>query len=153
MRWNVVPLLVATLLAGGCATRQAMSSGDQSIATGSPAKVAPALVLERFLRAANSNDLKVMAQLFGTEKGSITKFEKASDVERRMFALASMLHYKDYSLKGQQIAPGRLGDAIELSVSMTLPSDRKVTVPFTMVRSSNNEWLVEKFDPDPLVSH
>lgn len=153
MKKNAVPLVLATLLLSGCVTRQVTPTGDQAIATGNPAQVAPALVLERFLRAANSNDLKVMASLFGTDKGPITETEDASIVERRMFALASMLRHKDYSLSGQQIVPGQLGKAIALQVSVTLPDDRKVVVPFTMVRTDHGGWLVEKFDPTPLLAH
>ncbi len=141
------PLLLALLL-GACA-----SSPPRPLASGSGApRVEPSLALERFLRAVNARDLQTMAQLFGTEDGSITRQEPAPDVERRMFALARLLRHSDYHVKGQQIVPGRLGGAVQLLVELDL-ADRPVTVPFTLVRTGAGDWLVEEIDIDPILSH
>ncbi len=147
---RIVALLLTAMLAGACASSTRREAG--TLATGSTAEVAPALSLERFLRAANAGDLRTMADLFGTEQGSIREAEAPEDVERRMFALASVLKHNDYALKGQQIVPGSLGRAVQLLVMLD-SGDRKVTVPFTMVRTHGDAWLVEAIDIDPLIGH
>jgi hypothetical protein len=153
MRLSMKSLLAFALLvvplAAGCAAHHAER---QQIVSGTPNGLAPALALDRFLRAANANDLKAMGQFFGTAQGPITKLDSPQNVEQRMYALATMLRYRDYQLKGQRIVPGRLGQAVELDVALDLADGRKVSVPFTMVRTSDDQWLVEKFDTDPLVS-
>lgn len=142
-------VLLAVPLAASCAAHH---TETPQIASGPPNGLAPALALDRFLRAANANDLKAMGQFFGTAAGPITKLDSPRNVEQRMYALAAMLRYKDYQLKGQRIVPGRLGQAVELDVALDLADGRTVSVPFTMVHTSGNQWLVEKFDTDPLVS-
>ncbi|MGH7475539.1 MAG: hypothetical protein ACRELD_04565 [Longimicrobiales bacterium] len=137
-------LLASTLvLITGCATR---AEPAPTLATGdSVTRMAPTLTLERFLRAANSNDLQTMGELFGTQDGSIRRLDSPEDVERRMYALASVLRHDDYELVGDRIVPGRLGRAVELDVRMVM-NDRAYVVPFTMVRVSDDLWLVEQID-------
>jgi hypothetical protein len=103
------------------------------------------LVLEQFLTAANSNDLRQMGNLFGNKDGPVSKRDNQDNVEKRMFVLANVLRHDDYKLEGEQIVPGRLAEAIQLQVTLT-SGTRKVTVPFTMVRSKADQWLVEDFD-------
>lgn len=107
------------------------------------AGVAPALAVERFLNAANANDLDTMARLFGTRDGSVLKRGKRSEVETRMFALASILRHKNYTLEREGIVPGRTGEAIQLVVRMDF-GDREVTVPFVLVQTRKDGWLVEQ---------
>ncbi|MEJ2216327.1 MAG: hypothetical protein P8099_06900 [Gemmatimonadota bacterium] len=111
--------------------------------------VAPTLVVERFLRAVNANDVQTMARLFGTKDGSIVNMEKSDEVQQRMFILASLLHHDDYRIEGNQIVPGRLNDAIQLNVRMWF-GERQVVIPFLMVRAKKDAWLVEKIGVDRL---
>lgn len=112
--------------------------------SGPAASVAPALVVEQFLRAANANDLDTMARLFGTIDGPIVERDTQKQVDDRMFALASILRHQDYSLEGEQIVPGRRDVATQLLVRMVLPDGRSAVVPFTLVYSANRTWLIEQ---------
>jgi hypothetical protein len=62
-RW--LALVLGSTVVGACAGSSA----------GTDSKLAPAMVVERFLRAANSNDLDTMARLFGTRAGPIAQRE------------------------------------------------------------------------------
>lgn len=105
--------------------------------------VAPTLVVERFLNAVNSNDLETMARLFGTREGSILDRDSRTDIETWMYALASILRHKDYLVEGEEIVPGRIGEAVELRVRMDV-DDRQVMVPFVVVRTRTDRWLIER---------
>lgn len=122
----------------------ACSSTPAPAPSGPGSSVAPALVIEQFLRAANANDLDTMARLFGTIDGSITKRDTRKQVDDRMFALASILRHDDYSLEGEQIVPGRRDVATQLLVRIVLPDGRSTVVPFTLVYSSDRTWLIEQ---------
>ena len=107
--------------------------------------VGAGVVLEQFLTAANSNDLRQMGNLFGTRDGPIINRDEADNVEKRMFVFANALRHDDYKVEGEQIVPGRLNEAIQLLVTLT-NGPKKLTVPFTLVRSKSDQWLVEEFD-------
>jgi hypothetical protein len=108
----------------------------------------PALVVERFLQAANSNDLHTMTQLFGTARGTIDQLEPRERAERRMQVLASLLRHDDYSIQGQRAVPGRLQNATDLLVQFTM-GDRTVLVPHLVVRRGNG-WIIERIDVEAL---
>jgi len=129
-------LLGVLVLASACA-RPPVQQGPE------PA-FAAAMTVERFLRAANQNDLDTMAQLFGTRDGPVTRNWSKREQDERMFLLASLLRHSDYSITGEQVVPGRREEATQLNVRMVV-SQGQVQVPFTMVRS-RNQWLVEKID-------
>lgn len=132
--------LVAASLAAGCVTQEASTTAGFAAP-----EIAPALVVERFLRAANASDLATMARLFGTRDGSVLKRDTREAVEQRMFVLASALRHDDYALAGERIAPGRLGNAVMIIVRMRV-GERDVPVPFTLVRTADDSWLVEQID-------
>lgn len=138
MRYARVVPIFTTLIVAGCVTRT-VGDSSASITPG----VGPALVLERFLRAANANDVETMSQLFGTRDGSILRRDDRADVEARMFVLASLLRHTDYQIEGAEIVPGRLREATRLLVRMQF-GERQVVVPFTMVRFGEDGWLVEQ---------
>jgi hypothetical protein len=104
--------------------------------------LAPAMVLERFLRAANSNDLDAMGDLFGTKDGPWAPTVSRKDADDRLFTLASVLRHTDYQILGEQIVPGRRDEATQLVVRLTMGENR-YDVPFTLVQSSRHGWLVE----------
>jgi hypothetical protein len=108
------------------------------------ATVATQLVIDQFLRASNSNDLDTMARLFGTVDGSIRKWEKKDDVDKRMFAIASVLRHDSYTVKRQEIVPGRREQATRVIVSMRFPSQKTIDVPFTLVWTRDSVWLIEQ---------
>jgi hypothetical protein len=105
-------------------------------------EVATQLVVEQFLRAANSNDLDTMARLFGTVDGSILEFENQAQVDQRMFALASILRHDGFNIRRFDVVPGRRDEAMNAIVNMRF-GERAVDVPFTLVWSTERTWMIE----------
>lgn len=154
--------LLLLLGLSACATRQVESPGldpDRG--------VAPALVVERFMQAANvvaiaaegttrelnqsRAELETMARLFGTPRGPVATLYPRDEVEQRMVLLASILRHEDYRLEGEALVPGRVGEAIRIMVRIRR-GEMNVTVPFTLVQSSRHGWLIEQFDAERITS-
>ena len=83
-----------------------------------------------------------MSNLFGTKDGTIGQRDPKESVEKQMFLLASILRHEDYQVEGERPIPGRLAEATQLNVALTL-SKKKVMVPFVVVRAKGEKWLVE----------
>jgi hypothetical protein len=69
-----------------------------------------------------------------------------------MFALASLLRHEHLSVAGERQVPGRSGEAVEILVDMRLADDRQVRVPFTMVRTQEGRWMVERIDVEVITA-
>jgi hypothetical protein len=106
-------------------------------------EVATQLVIEQFLRAANSNDLDTMARLFGTVDGSILNRDPRQLVDEQMFALASILRHDSFTIQRFEIVPGRRDEATRAIVNMQI-GQRRVDVPYTLVWSNGSSWLIEQ---------
>jgi len=138
--------LFAALTLAACVSKQVVPA--RPAATGS---VAPTLALEQFLAAANAaanNDpegLRTMGRLFGTKDAPVANIDSPTLMEQRMYALALIVKHQAFEIQGEQVVPGRLNEAKRFLVELTFP-DRKVVVPFTMVLSKGNRWLVEEFE-------
>lgn len=155
------PCVLAAVLAG-CVSRPVREPAGSAAA----GHVAPALVVERFLTAANvvaqrrsaggasaervKNALAVMARLFGNRDGSLVERDPAGEVERRMYLLADILRHDDYAVEGEQAVPGRTDEAVEVLVRLHI-GERRVTVPFTVVRSRRDGWLVEQVEVERIL--
>lgn len=137
--------VVACALLSGCVS-QTVSRQET---TPGPDAVAPALVVERFLQAVNARDVTTLGRLFGTREGPISARDERTAVEQRMFTLASLLEHDDYSILGDQVVPGRSGEAIDIITTLR-QGERTVAVPFTLVRTGEGRWLVEKIDTGEL---
>jgi hypothetical protein len=105
--------------------------------------LAPTMTIERFLRAANQNDLDAMAGLFGTRDGPVTGRWNRREIDDRMFLMASLLRHTDYTISAPQIVPGRREEATLYNVRLELQQG-PVQVPFTMVLTRTNQWLIEE---------
>lgn len=136
-RWLSAAL--ALVLLTGCAG--SAPRGDTTLA--------PAMVLERFLSAANTNDLDTMAQLFGTREGPWARTVSKQQADDRLFAIASVLRHTDYQILREQIVPGRRDEATQLVVRLTR-GEARYEVPITLVQSSRSGWLVENIPIDQL---
>jgi len=137
----VVPVL---LLLAACASRAEPSRQVDTVG------IAPALVVERFLQAANRQDLETMARLWGNSEGLVIDRDPRSEVEKRLYATALILRHDDYEIQGERIIPGR-PDALQLIVRMHIDG-RQVPVAYTMVRSKNGAWLVESVDLEAITA-
>jgi hypothetical protein len=145
MRRALIAVLSAALLGGGCVSQ---TVSRQETAPG-PDAVAPSLVVERFLQAVNARDVTTLGRLFGTRDGPIAGRDDPATVERRMFTLASLLEHEDYTILGDQIVPGRGNEAVDIMTTL-VRQGRSVAVPFTLVRSTAGQWLVERIDTGEL---
>jgi hypothetical protein len=105
--------------------------------------LAPAMTIERFLRAVNQNDLDTMASLFGTRDGPVTRTWSRQEVDDRMFLMASLLRHTDYAIAGERIVPGRRDEATQMDVQLAVTAGQ-VVVPFTLVLTRNRQWLIEQ---------
>jgi hypothetical protein len=112
---------------------------------------APALTVERFLRATNQRDLDTMASLFGTRDGPVSRQWSRREVDERMLIFATVLRHQDYSITGEQIVPGRREEAVQLNVRVVTQNGNIAEVPFTLVRTRrDSSWLIESFALDAL---
>lgn len=128
-------LLAGLALLSACATARPPATQQ--------AGVAPAMTIERFLRAASENDLDTMSGLFGTREGAIDQTWPRDESDARMFLLASILRHSDYAILGEQIVPGRRDEATQFMVRLTSDEQQSV-VPFTLVRTTRQQhWLIE----------
>lgn len=139
-------------------------------ARGAASDVAPALVVERFLQAANvvaqgiaarpdavgargapAAELETMGRLFGTTAGSALRIYPRSEVEERMAILASILRHDDFRIVGEGLVPGRIGQAVQILVQLTVDGT-EIDVPFTVVYSEKDGWLIERFNAEALTA-
>jgi len=154
-RWSI-PLLLFTLVLGSACTKV--------VQQGPGAGVAAQLSVERFLQAANSRDIGSMGRLFGTTDGPIMDtgstfgcaFKKIgswfggqpcvkrADVEIRLDAIARLLMHDDYRITREQAVAGRLQEATEVFVDLTISGETVADVPFVVVRTGEGQWLVEE---------
>jgi hypothetical protein len=119
-----------------------LNSACGSSARAPESALAPAMVVERFLRAANSNDIDTMGRLFGTRAGPIAERDSRKDLDDRMIVIASVLRHTDYQIQGEQIVPGRRDEATQLVVRL-VNGERRYELPFTLVQSGRWGWLIE----------
>ncbi|MCI0434887.1 MAG: hypothetical protein L0271_14790 [Gemmatimonadetes bacterium] len=141
-------LAALILVSAGCGGQRIPPDGP-SIPSNS--EVATALVVEQFLRAANTNDLDTMARLFGTRDGPTMRRDSKDLVDRQMFTLASILRNDGYTIAGRNIVPGRRDEATQLIVRMRF-REREVDVPWTLVYSKDGSWLVEQIEIQRITS-
>ena len=153
-------LLLGLLLALplGCTTTQTLPSGGM-------AAVAPMLSVERFLQAANDRDLDAMARLFGTADGPIIEtgstfgcaFKKMGswiglgdrcrtllEVEVQMDLIAQVLQHEDYTIQSERTVAGRVNQTSRIGVDLLINGETRTDVPFFVVRTGQNRWLVEE---------
>jgi hypothetical protein len=110
-----------------------------------PGASAPAAAVERFLRLVQTKSYLEMGQVFGTREGPIAARDPAGEVERRMYAVASILEHQRFTIRDEGPIPGRTGEAYRLAVALE-NRGRTSQVPFTVVRGPNGLWFVEQVD-------
>jgi len=132
-------LLFGLALLSACAGSATRAAVDSSFG--------PAMTIERFLRATNQSDLDTMASLFGNRDGSINRVWSQREIDDRMLIFASVLRHSDYTIASEQQVAGRRDEATQLNVQMVISGDT-LEVPFTMVRTVNQNWLIENIGID-----
>ncbi|HEX7240891.1 MAG TPA: hypothetical protein VF263_11530 [Longimicrobiaceae bacterium] len=134
---RLLPLLALALLAACGGGRPAAAPRS------TPGAPAPSAAVERFLRLSAEKDYVEMGWLFGTASGPVLRRDRQSDVERRMYALATVLQNDAFTIRGEEAVPGRTGAAVRVTAQLTRGS-RKVDVPFVAVRGPESRWFVEQ---------
>ena len=117
-----------------------------------PGASEPCLAVERFLALVSIGDYAGMGELFGTANGAVSRRDPAPIVERRMYALATLLAHDGARVSGGMPVPGSAGEAVEYSVSLAR-AGRIRTVPFVAVRGPAERWFVERVDLVALAGH
>lgn len=165
---RIGPFLAAlALVLAGCVSQTTSApTPTRSVAS----DLAPALTVERFLQAANvvaqgitgqrdaagtpsaaSTELETMGRLFGTTSGSALRIYPRSEVEERMAILATILRHDDYRIVGEGLVPGRIGKAVQIVVQLTIDGS-EINVPFTVVHSEKDGWLIERFNAEAITA-
>jgi len=144
----IAGLVLAASMATACASKRVV---ERPVGPPPNAEVAAPLVVDQFLRAANSNDLDTMARLFGNRNGPVANDENRQELDRRLFAIASVLRHDSYTIKGSQIVPGRRNEATQINVLMKFGT-QEIAVPWVLVYSKNGNWLVESIDLEKITS-
>ncbi len=134
---HIISLALLVLLTACGGARGSAPAGP----VGAPA---PAAAVERFLRLAGEKNYRDMGLVFGTKDGNIYRVDPARHVEQRMYAIADILKHDRFTVTNEEQIPGRFGEAVRMTVSLTEGRQRK-QVPFTAVRAGNT-WLVEQVE-------
>jgi hypothetical protein len=117
--------------------------GSVRAPAGGPGAMEPAAAVERFMQLAAVPDYVEMGWIFGTDRGAIIQRDPPGDVERRMYAIATVLRYDEFSIRSQAPVPGRTGSAIRVDVALR-QGQRNHVVPFTVVRGPGSRWFIEQ---------
>ena len=134
-------LLLLLTSAGACTTRTVV---DQS-----QLQVAPSLVVERFLQAANMRDLETMGRLFGTEDGPFIDRRGRVETELRMDVLVEILRHDRYQIVSERRVAGAEAPSNRIGVDFLMPNGITVRdVGFTVVFTSSNRWLIREIEVD-----
>lgn len=141
---RLIPFALVLLLA-------ACASGGAPAPKSTPGAPASSAAVERFLRLAQDKDYGEMGWLFGTAQGSIMRRDRAGDVEKRMYALATVLQNNGYTIRGEEPIPGRTGGAVRVTVQLQ-QGNRRPDVPFTVVRGPDSRWFVEQVGVEAVTS-
>ena len=131
-----LPILFLVLTSAGACTSRTVVNQPQL-------PIAPALMVERFLQAANARDLETMSRLFGTHDGPIGDRRGREEVELRMNVIAEILQHDDYEIISERSVPGAEFPSRRVGVDLVLPGGTTVRdVGFTLVLESDDRWLI-----------
>ena len=140
-----VPFLgiLLALAALGCASGGSGSAGGGDAWGAATAEDA----VRSFLDAAKRDDYRAMAALFGSSQGPALQRLGRTEVEQRMFVLASLLEHDGYAVRPSGLTEG--SGAIRFLVDMTGTRNGSVTVP-VVVASYAGRWYVQQVVTTPL---
>lgn len=145
------------LLASGCAVAPPVTPANDSD---------PRRVAERFLDAANRQDLDALARAFGTHRGPIAetggglgcglrrlaswlaaadRCPTRQEVEVRMHAIAQVLRHDGYVLTSSEQVPGRAPPVTRVSADVRRGERIHRDVGLLVIRTSSG-WLVESVE-------
>lgn len=98
--------------------------------------------VEQFFGAASDSNLTRMAQLFGTDKGSVQKTGKPEDYPKRMVVMQAMMGGTQVRALNEVVTSRKNHVVVTTEVAK---GNCKVVVPVTAVKADGG-WLVREFD-------
>ena len=154
-------MAAACLMLAACVTR--------TVGPDPMAGVGSSLTVERFLQAANAQDLGGMARMFGTADGPVSDtwstfgcaFKKIGswfgmsdacrtyqEVELWMHAISQILRHEDYRIVSESEVPGRVDRTTRIGVDIVRAEGQDVTdVGFLVVREGGDgPWLIQEIE-------
>ena len=155
---GVLAHCAAGLLAAGCATPPSLPPAGED--------AGPIFAAERFLDAANRQDLDALARAFGTRRGPIAdaggglgcglrrlaswlaaaeRCPSRREVEVRMHAIATVLRHDGYAVTSAERIPGRDRPVTRVSVEVRRGERIHRDVGLLVIRTSSG-WLVESVE-------
>ena len=155
---GVLARCTAGLLAAGCATHAPLPPAEED--------AGPIRAAERFLGAANRQDLDALADAFGTHRGPIAeaggglgcglrkvaswlgaadRCPTRQEVEVRMHAIAAVLRHDGYDVTSAEQVPGRDRPVTRVSVEVRRGERIHRDVGVFVIRTSSG-WLVESVE-------
>lgn len=141
---RILGVVLALVLMAGCAGRGTPPAGG-------PGAPASTVAVERFLQLAADRDYIQMGWVFGTEDGPIMREYPQSEVEQRMYAIATVLRHDSFVVGPGAPVPGRMGTAERFTVRIQ-DGANQYDVPFIAVRGSGGRWYVEQVDLQAVTS-
>jgi hypothetical protein len=115
---------------------------------GARGQVAPApeadASLRTFLQAAADSNVNVMAEHWGTSRGSAARTGKPDDYQKRVMIMQAFLKGTVNRIVGTDPVLGENNQRL-LQVELTRNGCVAV-VPFTMIRTGRGDWLVKEFN-------
>lgn len=100
--------------------------------------------LQSFLRAAADSNLAGMAEHWGTSRGAAATTGIPADYQKRMVIIQTYLGGVRFRVLSNDPKQGEVNQRV-LQVELTRPNCVNV-IPFTMVRTGQDIWLVNEFD-------
>ena len=148
--WHIRTLTLASALVLAVAAAPSLHAQRETPAPAVRPATSATEVVERFMQLATAKNYGQMGYVFGTREGAILSREPQPSVERRMFAIASILQNDRFVIRSQNSIPGRSeADAVQLTVQVTQGGQSK-DVPFVAVRTTRGDWMVEQIDLERL---
>lgn len=142
--------VLAGAASGACggARRPSASGPVARVALGDAGAAGPAAAVTEFLAASRLTDVRAMGLLFGTAAGPVAARDGATDVEKRMRALACYLAHDTARVVDDLPATGG-GGRRALTVALRQRELARET-RFTAVPGPAGRWYVEAFDVERL---
>lgn len=143
-------VLVSISIFAACTTQVVERSADGPVPTGEQrgvlgqedvVSIAPVLSVERFLQAANAEDLDAMGRLFGTADGPVKG--EPLQLERELALISQILRHQDYEVVSERREFGKENVTHRIGVNLTIDGRVVQDVGFSVVQSEGGRWFVE----------
>lgn len=114
-------------------------------ATGGPAPVSPEAAVRSFLNGVKANNLSVMGESWGSNRGPASSYMERAELEQRLTVIRAFLAHEKFEIMGSQpgLTPANEQKRV-VQVRLTRRGCEPV-VPFTVIPYRGG-WLVSDID-------